>query len=794
MSTNKSSTASSSPPAPLAVADLRWRCDPARLAFETTDDVEPIQEVVGQDAAVASLRFGLSIDAPGQNVFVRGIAGTGRLTAVQQMLESMAPPRRNVPDYVYVHDFARADKPRLLALPTGTACDFRDRMEAFAEVIEEDLGPALSDQVVRAKRAAIDDSFQAKSQEISAPFDEELRQRELALVQVQAGDGGVRPAVVPLVDGQPVPPEQLEGLVAEGKVPRERADGIERELREALRKFEEVGLQLHTVRKEHADAVNGFLQDQARAFLERSLAGMRRDYGGEDVGAFLDEVVEDCVMRRLPTLAEDTTFTNLYLVNVLLSCDGTGAPVVLESVPTLGRLVGRIEPTPDEDGQVGPLHLAIQAGSLLRANGGFLILEAREVVQRPEAWAALMRTLRSGSCELVSPERAESRRGPTLKPEAIPVNVKVILLGDSRLYHALDALDSDFPHLFKVLADFESTIPRNDDGLAFYAGVLARSQTREDMRAFDREAVALLIEHGARIASEKDRLTARFSRLLDIAREASFLAKEDGRTVVGAQDVRAAVRRSKERANLPARKYREKIAEGSIRVMTQGKAVGQVNGLAVIQAGPLSYGFPSRITATIGPGQNGAINIEREAELSGAIHTKGFYILGGLLRYLLRTDHPLAFDASIAFEQSYGGIDGDSASGAEMCCLLSALTDIPIRQGLAMTGAIDQVGNILPIGAVNEKIEGFFDACKDLGLTGDQGVIVPTANAGDLMLREDVVEAAAAGDFHVYAVETIHQAVALFTEHSADEVLAKAVERARHFWDLVDGTVSRPRA
>jgi ATP-dependent Lon protease len=335
-------------------------------------------------------------------------------------------------------------------------------------------------------------------------------------------------------------------------------------------------------------------------------------------------------------------------------------------------------------------------------------------------------------------------------------------------------------------------LPRDETSLQLYAGVLARIAKTESLPAFAAEAVAALAEHGARIAASRGKLTARFGRLADIAREAAYLARKRGAARVDASLVREAVTRTKARGDGPVRHFRESIAEGSIRVATTGTEVGQVNGLAVIQAGPLTYGFPTRITATVGPGAGGTINIDREAQLSGAIHTKAFFILGGLLRQLLQSDHPLTFDASIAFEQSYGGIDGDSASGAEICCLLSALTRLPLRQELAMTGAIDQMGNILAIGAVNEKVEGFFDACCVRGLTGAQGVIIPAANVGDLMLRHDVVEACAGGEFAVYPVDAIGEAVALFFDcepgarrppHPAGSVLAIAVERARLLYD-----------
>jgi ATP-dependent Lon protease len=520
---------------------------------------------------------------------------------------------------------------------------------------------------------------------------------------------------------------------------------------------------------------------------------IQREFDEPEVATFLREVVEDVVDNRLPMLGEEEDFTRLYRVNVLLEHTDDQCPIIVENTPTLTNLLGVV------DREVGPLgmsrsdHLMIRGGSLLRADGGYLVMEARDVLSEAGAWKVLVRTLRSGRLEIVPPELSLPWLGQSLKPEPLDLQVKVILLGDGEIYHLLDAFDADFPNLFKVLADFDTVIPRDGDGAIRYARVLARICKEEELPPFDRTAVAALVEHGARIAARRGKLTARFGRVADLAREAAFLAGKRERDRVGSTEVADAVQRTKIRGDLPARRFRELLADGTIRVQITGREPGQINGLAVIQAGQLTYGFPARITARTRPGSTGVINIEREAALSGAIHTKGFYILGGLLRNLLQTDHPLAFDASVAFEQSYGGIDGDSASGAEICCLLSALTGLPLRQDLAMTGAIDQVGNILAIGAVNEKIEGFFDVCRDIGLTGTQGVIIPQSNAGDLMLRPDVVEACGQGRFGVYAVRTVHEALSLLTSTPAGQrdgsgcyaegtVLALAVQRAHEYW------------
>jgi ATP-dependent Lon protease len=805
MSTDSRSPATQPTPAKdptaLPVPTLRWRCDPAVFAFESTADVEPQKGVVGQDDAVEALRFGLGLRAPGQNVYVRGLTGTGRATLVRRLLEDMQASCPLPADRCYAYNFAQPDRPRLLTLPRGQGELFRKRVDEFIKFVREELAQGLTSDVVKARGAEIERNSAAKIQEVAEPFEDELREAGLAMVMMQVGPVA-RQLIVPLIDGKPAPPERVEELRQAGQLSDEQLEEIRERIGKFSERFQEVGSRVQEIHVARMEALSGMVETEARDLLEGALALIRRGFPGVDVATFLDEVVEDVITRRLAELSENTAFTERYRVNVVLRHGGEeSSPVVIEHAPSVQALIGTIDRSLNPEQDVYAPQMMIRCGSLLRADGGYLVLEGRDLLTEPGAWKVLVRTLRTNCIELVPPDLPVPWQVPALKPEPIPVNIKVVMLGDARLYHLLDSMDADFRDHFKVLADFGITIPRDDDGLRYYSSVLARIAEESELRPFDRGAVAALCEHGARIAAQEGKLTARFGRLADIAREAGYLAEQDAESTVQADHVRAAIRRTKRRADLPARRFRELIANGTIRVHARGKAVGQVNGLAVMQAGALTYGFPNRITATIGPGSAGTINIEREAELSGAIHTKGFYILGGLLRYLLRTEHPLAFSASIAFEQSYGGIDGDSASGAEMCCLISALTDVPIRQDLAMTGAIDQVGNILPIGAVNEKIEGFFDVCADAegGLTGTQGVIVPQTNVGDLMLRLDVVEACEAGRFHVYAVDTIHEALALFSGCEAGArgedgaypettLLGIAVQKALEYWQKAIST------
>jgi lon-related putative ATP-dependent protease len=778
---------------PLNAKELRWVCNPMKLGFESTSEVEPISTVVGQDVAVEALRYGLETNAPGQNIFVRGLTGTGRLTLVRRMLQEIRLACPLVKDCVYVRNFQQPDRPRLITLPPPRGSVFKQRIDKLAAFIRNNLADALTSEGIQARRNALEQNAKKQIEDLVNPFEAALREANLRLVSFQSGPV-TQTAIFPVFNEEPIPPEQYEQHFAQGKVTEEEFNAFKEHYEGFEKQLGEINTEVTKVRRQLTEVVEELMEKSARWILSEIVRDIEAEFPETSVHEFLDELVEDAITNHLENEDEETDFTHQYRVNVVLEHKpDTACAVIAESSPTMRNLLGTIDYEFGPGDEVRSNHMGIRAGSLLRADGGYLILEVRDVLMEPGAWKVLLRTLRTGKLEIVPPDLTSHRPGPSLKPEPIPLNVKVVLLGDTGTYYLLDMSDPDFSEMFKILADFDTVIPRNAKGVKQYAGVLARIAEEEQLPPFDRTAVAALVEHGARVAAKADRLTTQFGRLADIAREAAFIAGKRGEGRVAGDDIRQAVINGKRRADLPSRRFRELVADGTIRVETRGIRVGQINGLAVLQAGPMIYGFPARITATIGPGTAGVINIEREAALSGAIHTKGFYILSGLLRTLLRTDHPLAFDASVAFEQSYGGIDGDSASGAEICCLLSALTDIPLRQDVAMTGAIDQMGNILAIGAVNEKIEGYFDACNDLGMTGTQSVIIPASNAGDLMLRQDVVNACREGAFHVYAVSTVHDALEVLTGKPAGErnemgiypagsVLGTAVSLAREYW------------
>jgi predicted ATP-dependent protease len=779
---------------PLSADQLRWKCDPDSLPFETTAEVEPLMGVVGQESAVAAIQFGLECPAAGQNIFVRGLAGTGRMRLVRRLLEELQPECELKQDRCYVHNFADGSRPRLISLPAGRSRAFRRSMHEFAEFVRDGLAEALSADAIKARREAIERLGTERVEEITDPFEKALKEANLALVSVQLG-AIAQTAIFPVVDGKPVPPEEYDNLRSTGKVSDEDHDALEANQEKFQRELEGITNSVRKLRRRTARAVHSVMEGTARSIMDEIARDILNEFPGEDVRRFLSEVIDDVGENRL-VRREDEPFDpiRLYGVNIVVEHDEDQAcPIVVDNTPTLTNLLGTIDREWSPRGPGMSDYSMIRGGSLLSADGGYLIIEARDVLGEPAAWKYLMRTLRTGELEIVPAELGAMYWGPSLKPEPIPMRVRVILIGDAQLYYLLDAYDPDFANLFKVLADFETEVPRDPEGVSQYAGTIARIAASEGLPQFDKTAVAALLEHGARIAARPGKVSTRAGRIVDIGREAAFLAKQDGAEFVHAEHVVDAVRRTKQRAELPSKRFRELMRDGTIKVQTDGEVVGQINGLAVIQAGMLTYGFPARITSSIGAGTAGIINIEGQASLSGSIHTKGFHILGGLLRHLLRLDHPLTFSASLAFEQSYGGIDGDSASCAEICCLLSALTNVPIRQGIAITGAIDQIGHVEAIGGVNEKIEGFFDICVDSGFTGKQGVIIPRANAGDLMLRADVVQACRDGNFCIWAVDTVHEALEILTGREAgqpdedgnypeDSLLASAVQKATEYW------------
>jgi len=776
---------------------VRWNCELSELNFKSTKEVSPLSTLIGQKEALDALEYSIECRAFGQNAFVRGLYGTGRLSMISDLLHNNKPQLKVKNDQCYVANFTQPDRPRLITLQAGDAKYFKRWMKKFSDFVTKEFNNKLESQDVKDKKIEIESKSQDDIKKMSAPFEEELAENKLILVNYKT-ETGTQTVIAPLFEDKAINPQQWQELIKEGKINEKQQQKIQDDISKYNAKLQEMMKEINHIKYNAAEIIQNLIEEKARHILTTEIASIPKKYQTTSIKEYLSDVTEDVIEQFFYSQKEQFYPHLRYNVNVLVMHNkNTDCPIIVERVPSLANLLGNIESKWGEKGPELSDHMNITAGTLLRADGGFLILDARELLLEQGAWKILTRTLKNQLLEIVPAEMAWPFSQPTIKPEPIPVNVRVIIVGDAGTYYMLDNNDPDFPNLFKVLVDFDSEIPRDNEGFCHYATVISKMVKEDGLLHFNKTGVAALIEHGARICARKNKLTTNFPRVADLAREGHYIAQKEGARVITGTHVNNAIKRTKLRGGLPSKKFQQMLANGTINVFTSGHQVGEVNGLAVIHAGPIVYGFPSRITSTVAPGRAGVINIEGRADMSGSIHTKGFQILGGLLRHVLPTNHPLTFSASIAFEQSYGGIDGDSASGAEFCCLISAITNIPISQEYAMTGAIDQHGRLQAIGGVNEKIEGFFDTCKAQGFTGTQGVIIPESNAGDLMLRTDVQQAVKDDKFTVHAVGRVTQALEILCQQPAGDlingeypknsILYKAMEKSKLFWENTNG-------
>jgi lon-related putative ATP-dependent protease len=756
----------------LAAGALRRRTDPASLGFATTAELDDLAEVVGQDRAVEAVDFGVRMRRAGYNLYALGPEGIGKQHLVRGFLERQASAEPVPDDWVYVHRFDAPQRPRAIRLPAGRAVRFRDRMARLVDDLRATIPAAFEADDHRRRRAGVEDGLKRRREEALATFEAAAREAGVALIRTPIGMG-----LAPLIDGETIEPDRFRALPPERQhrarealaAQEARLEEIlrefpawERETRDALRDLDRetagrsVGTLMGEVRTEFADLPDVLEHLEA---VERDVVSSADQFIAAAQGA--DGSAVPAVLRSM--LAEPPDFRR-YRVNVLVDRDGaTGAPVVYEDHPTQAKLMGRSE----HAAQLGALvtdFTLLRAGALHLANGGYLVLDARKVLSEPYAWDELKRALRAGEIRIESLGQSLGIV-PTvsLEPEPIPLDVKVVLVGDRRLYLLLSELDPDFLELFKVPADFEERVDRSPETDRRYARLMATIGRREGLRPLDATAVARSLEEASRRSGHAAKVSTQMRGLTDLVREADHWAAEAGRAVVEAADVDRAIEAQQRRAGRLRDLVLEQIEDGTVLVEVEGTAVGQLNGLSVVQLGETAFGQPSRITASVRLGKGEVVDIEREVDLGGPIHSKGVLILSGFVggRYAERA--PLAFHASLAFEQSYGGVEGDSASLAEACALLSAISRAPLRQELAVTGSIDQLGHVQAVGGINEKIEGFFDVCDAHGLTGRQGVVIPASNVRHLMLRQPVVDAVAAGRFGIYPVETVDDAMELLT-------------------------------
>ena len=753
--------------------DLCLTQDPAAFQFECTEELAPLTELIGQDRALRSLQFGLGVDKPGYNVFVTGLTGTGKATAVLDYIrrtveeQKEAGTARLPDDWCYVYNFKDPERPNAIRLPAGKARTLSDHLEELLELVRTNLSRAFASDEFDKQRRSILELGQAEAQKVMDSAQEEA---EKAGFLLSFSPMGV--SLVPMLGDKPMTPEQFAAL------PAEQRSAIQARQQAISNRVAEVGRALRVIEREAGTRLRDLDRRVAEVVMTGPFEAILEEFHDQpEVPPFLAELREftaDNVLllretdgQQIPAGFAAAGQPDPFLafrVNVFVdNSEAAGPPIVLESNPSWTNLFGRIERRAYLGTYISD-HTLLRPGSVHRANGGYIVLNLVDVLTKPGAWDGLKRLIRTKEVRLEDPMEQYGFLAPqALRPEPIPVDVKLLVTGDPMSYMLLSAYDEEFWEMFKVKADFDVQIPRTTENIHAYAGFICAVAEREQLRHFDKTAVARVVEHGSRVVDDQEKLSARFGRLRDLVVEADYWAGQAKSDLVFAAHVEQAIRERVYRLNLLEDRVREAITRGVIIVDTVGAVAGQVNGLAVLDLGEFSFGRPSRITARTFLGQRGVTSIDRESQLSGKIHDKGVLTLTGYLGAMYAHDRPLSLSASISFEQGYEAVDGDSASLAELCAILSSLGDVPIRQDLAMTGSVNQKGEVQPIGGVNQKIEGFHDVCKAIGFTRTQGVVIPGRNRKNLMLRGDVIESVERGDFHILSVNTVDEALEALT-------------------------------
>ena len=762
--------------APLAPTELRRTVDAKSLGFKTTSELDPITGLIGQDRALRAIEFGVNMRSYDFNMFVLGPPASGKSTAIHAYLRKKAAEAPAPADWVYVNNFENPNKPRALQLPAGRGRKLASMMVAAIDELRTTLPALFEGEDYQARRRAIEEEFRSGQDEAFEVLNRKAQAQNIAILRTPMGF-----AMAPVHEGKVVKPEVFNQLPEDMRQNvQAKIEALQKELEGILEKVPKSDKsrrnRLSELNEEVGEIVVGeALDDVIAAFSDVRDVAEHLEAAGKDltrnVGLFLATPGEEAEVVKQPAdTSRDPRFRR-YMVNVMVGNgeESPGAPVLEEINPTYGNLVGRIE----HIAQMGALmtdFLLIKPGALHRANGGYLLLDARKLLLSPFAWEALKRTIKAREIRIEQPaETMGFVSTQTLDPEPIPLDVKVVLLGDRELYYLLAAHDPDFRGLFKVQADFDDTINRSADNDRDYARVIASIANQHNLKPVDATGVARLIEEGARLADDREKLSIEIGRISDLVREADYWSGEAGHDAITREDVARAVYEGIQRADRVRDRSQEVIERDIVFIDTKGEKVGQINALSVLQLGTFSFGRPSRITARVRMGQGRVTDIEREVNLGGPLHSKGVMILWGFLAGRYAEDVPMAMAATLVFEQSYGGVDGDSASSTELYALLSALAEVPVKQSFAVTGSVNQWGEVQAIGGVNEKIEGFFDICKARGLTGDQGVLIPKSNVQHLMLREDVVEAVKEGKFAIHAVSHIDEGIEILTGVKAGE-------------------------
>jgi lon-related putative ATP-dependent protease len=756
---------------------LCTRCDPEQFDFKTTAELDDLTEVLGQARAVEALQFGIGIRREGYNLFVLGEPGTGKHHVVQQFLGERAA-RESIPsDWCYVNNFAEAHKPHVLQLPAGMGVRLRGDIEQLMNDLRVAIPTAFESEEYRTRRHELEEQIKEQHEHAFQELHQQAESHQIALIRTPTGM-----AFAPMKKGEVLSPEDYEKLPDEDK---KRTEAVIAALEEQLAKIIH---QLPQWRREGQQRIQQLDREVTMSVVGHLIDELKRSYADHTTVVETLESIQQAVIDNADDFkrSEDGGEINFlgitlqrpgggaslrrYQVNVLIDNSSTqGAPVIYENNPTFPALIGRIE----HIAQMGALvtdFMLIKPGALHRANGGYLLLDARKVLMQPYAWEGLKRALSARELRIESLGQALSLVSTvSLEPEPIPLDIKVVLLGEPLLYYLLSAYDPEFSELFKVAVDFGHDMKRDPDTNLMYARLIATLARRDQLLPLDRGAVARVVEQAARQVEDAEKLSVQLREMADLLRESDHWAREARRDLITRDDVQHAIDARINRMDRIRERLHEAIQRGTILIDTSGSRTGQINGLSVMGLGDYAFGHPTRITANVRIGKGEVVDIQREVELSGPIHAKGVMILAGYLGSRYANDRPLVLSASLVFEQTYGEVEGDSASSAELYALLSALADVPIKQSLAVTGSVNQHGVVQAIGGVNEKIEGFFDVCQARGLTGDQGVLIPAANIKHLMLRQEVIDAVRDGKFHIYPVTTIDEGIELLTGMPAGE-------------------------
>ncbi|NOY23421.1 MAG: AAA family ATPase [Acidobacteria bacterium] len=759
----------------LTAPDLEFRYSGKALNFKSTDDIKSATGIVGQPKAVEALKFGLSIEHDGYNIFVTGLSGTGRMTTLQSMLETFSSKKPTPPDICFVHNFEDPIQPKVLFLPPGKGKVFATALRDAVKEMKEHVPKLFEDPHYKEETKQIVASVSSRENDLLMEFEKEAGAQNFKLIQQRAGDT-LQTDVLPEIDGKVLSMDDVRTLAAEGKISEadmHKLIGIRDSL---LEKFNGIALEMEREKTSLNRQLRAYNLKTVIPIVERCFTRVQQQVE-HDLSSYLKTVTEHIKERIYPFLDAingDIPTENLFpelSVNVAVDNGGAdGAPVILERTPSGANLFGTIDTASDAQGRKTATFLEIRPGSLLKANGGYLVVNATDLFQSGGGvWSKLKRTLKHKLLQ-IERETEDILHAITLQPAPVPISVKVIILGDEGVYYTLYSKDDEFKKIFKVLSEFNGYIAINDDNVRDYLTVLKKICNDENLLPFTADAVAALLNESVRMADHREKLTARFHLVADIMREASFTARSRGHKRVGTDDVKDANHARIQRFNLLEERSIEFYRDGTIFIDTKGKKIGQVNGLAVHDYEFYAFGTPSRITARVSLGTDGIVNIEREAKLSGNIHNKGMLILSGYIQGTYGHNFPLSINATVCFEQSYGGVDGDSASSTELYALMSAIGNIPIRQEIAVTGSVNQYGEIQPVGGVNHKIEGYYRVCREKGITGTQGVMLPASNVKNLNLCRSIIDAVNRGEFHIYAVNTIDEGIELLTGIPAGDI------------------------